>query len=143
MPDIFHNFPIKAPASQVFAAVSAPEGLNSWWTLTCAGQPKLGAEYKLGFGPGYDWLGVVTQCTPGTEFEFELTTADDDWRGTKLGFNFTEKDGVTDVHFHHTNWPGLNEHYRISCYCWAMYLRLLKRFVEAGEVVPYNDRLEV
>jgi len=24
-----------------------------------------------------------------------------------------------------------------------MYLRLLKRFVEIGEVVPYDDRLEV
>ncbi|MCH8956850.1 SRPBCC domain-containing protein, partial [candidate division KSB1 bacterium] len=36
-----------------------------------------------------------------------------------------------------------NEHYRVSCYCWAMYLRLLKRYVEHGETVPYEDRLDV
>ena len=29
-----------------------------------------------------------------------------------------------------------------STFCWAMYLRLLKRFVEAGEVVPYAERLD-
>jgi hypothetical protein len=30
-----------------------------------------------------------------------------------------------------------------SSYCWAMYLRLLRRNVEAGEVVPYAQRLDV
>jgi len=29
-----------------------------------------------------------------------------------------------------------------SCYCWAMYLRLLARHVERGEVVPYEARLD-
>jgi hypothetical protein len=47
------------------------------------------------------------------------------------------------VRFHHTGWPQSNDHYRISCYCWAMYLRLLKRNVERGEVVPFGQRLEV
>jgi hypothetical protein len=60
-----------------------------------------------------------------------------------VGFLLQEKDGLTQVSFHHTGWPENNEHYRISCYCWAMYLRLLKRYVEYGEVVPYEDRLEV
>ena len=35
------------------------------------------------------------------------------------------------------------EHFRISSYCWAMYLRVLKRGVEFGEAVPYKDRLNV
>ncbi len=50
---------------------------------------------------------------------------------------------VTQVRFEHTGWPVANDHYRISNYCWAMYLRLLKRYVEAGEVVPYEKRLSV
>jgi hypothetical protein len=36
-----------------------------------------------------------------------------------------------------------SEHYRISCYCWAMYLRILKRYLEHGEQVPYAKRLDV
>ena len=39
-------------------------------------------------------------------------------------------------------WPSANEHCRISSYCWAMYLRILRRFLEHGEVVPYEARLE-
>jgi hypothetical protein len=42
-----------------------------------------------------------------------------------------------------TGWPVDNEHWRISCYCWAMYLRLLRRYLEHGEIVPYERRLEV
>ena len=32
---------------------------------------------------------------------------------------------------------------RTSCYCWVMYLRILKRYVEHGEMVPYERRLDV
>jgi hypothetical protein len=58
-----------------------------------------------------------------------------------VGFLLEEKAGVTEVHFHHRGWPLANEHYKTSSYCWAMYLRLLKRHVERGELVPYEDRL--
>lgn len=43
MPDILQDFPIKADPKRVFEAVSAPAGLDQWWTKTCAGQPRLGA----------------------------------------------------------------------------------------------------
>lgn len=143
MPDIFHSFPIKASRAQVFRAISTAAGLNSRWTKTCEGNPAQGAEYMLGFGPEYDWKATVSRCVPDSEFELEFTSADADWQGTRLTFRLAEKDGVTDVTFRHRAWPETNEHYRISCFCWAMYLRLLKRNVEFGEVVPYEDRLDV
>ncbi len=142
MADIFQHFPIKASARQVFQAVSEPAGLDLWWTMSSSGQPEVGTEYELGFGPGYDWRAKVSRCDPGSEFELELVSAHEDWQGTRVGFLLDESDGVTQVHFHHTGWPESNEHYRVSCYCWAMYLRLLKRYVEHGEVVPYENRLD-
>jgi hypothetical protein len=51
--------------------------------------------------------------------------------------------GRTWVRFHHTGWPDASEHYRTSSHCWALYLRILRRFVEHGETVPYADRLNV
>ena len=142
MADIHQHFPIKANAGRVFEALSTPAGLNSWWTESCSGEPEPGAEYNFGFGPGYDWRAKVSKCVPDTEFEFELIKADSDWQGTRLGFLLDERGGVTQVQFHHTGWPESNEHYRVSCYCWSMYLRLLKRYVEFGEVVPYETRLD-
>jgi uncharacterized protein YndB with AHSA1/START domain len=137
MPDIFQHFLIHAPAADVFRGISTPEGLDTWWTKHAS---QSGAEYTLNFGPKHDWRARVSKSVPDREFELELTRADDDWTGTKVGFVL---EGDTQVRFHHTGWPQSNDHYRISCYCWAMYLRLLKRYIERGEVVPYEQRLEV
>jgi len=143
MADIVHNFPIKSSSQKVFEAISTPNGLSSWWSENCAATPAKGALYQFGFGPGYEWCAVVTQWEPGKKFELRFTEADDDWRETLVGFHLQEANGTTEVKFHHFGWPQANEHYQISCFCWAMYLRLLKRYVEVGEVVPYKDRLDV
>jgi uncharacterized protein YndB with AHSA1/START domain len=143
MPDIFHDFPIAVPPSRAFRAVSTPADLDQWWTMDSSGKPAKGAEWELGFGPGYDWRAVVSRCTPDRSFEFKLVSSGPDWMGTLVGFELTPHENSTQVRFHHTGWPEQNEHYRISCYCWAMYLRVLKRFLEHGETVPYERRLDV
>ena len=143
MPDIYHDFPINGSSRRVFEAVSTAEGLNSWWTKTCDGEPTQGGEYKLGFGPEYEWRAVVTQCVPDSSFELRLTKADSDWENSRVGFEMTEKKGSTTVRFHHQGWPEANEHYRTSCHCWALYLRILRRYLEHGERVPYDKRLDV
>ena len=142
MPEIFQDFSIKADAARVFAAVSTPEGLNQWWTESCTGRPELGAHFELGFGPEYQWRATVSQCQPGTLFELTLTAADTDWEGSRVGFELAPAGAATQVRFHHTGWPVANEHYRISAHCWALYLRLLRRYLERGETVAYADRLD-
>ncbi len=142
MADIFHQLPIKASPQKVFEMISTPGGLDVWWTKRCVGNPAEGAEYELWFGPAYDWRAVVSRCVPDSEFELVLTRSDADWDGTRVGFALEERDGVTQLRFHHTGWPELNEHFRVSCCCWAAYLRLLRRNLEYGEFVPYEDRLD-
>lgn len=143
MPDILQDFPIAAPPERVFDGVSTPEGLDQWWTARSAGQPRLGAEYTLWFGPEYDWRATVTRCRPGVEFELQLTLADPEWVGTRVGVRLEPGADGTMVRFHHLGWPAESEHYRISCHCWAMYLRILRRHLEHGERVPYDQRLSV
>lgn len=142
MPDILHDFPIKAPPARVFAAVCSPLGLDQWWTLRSAGSPRLGNEYELDFGPGYAWGARVTRSEPDREFELELTKAEPQWVGTRVGFHLTAVAGGTHVRFRHVGWSGNSENFRQSSYCWAMYLRILRRHLELGEVVPYERRLE-
>jgi uncharacterized protein YndB with AHSA1/START domain len=143
MADILQDFPIRASRVRVYQGVSTPAGLDCWWTKRSAGTPVEGTEYELWFGPGYDWRAVVTRCVASSEFELRLTVADGDWLGTRVGFRLEEQGGTTQVRFAHTGWPTPNEHYRVSCHCWAMYLRILRRHLEHGEVVPYEQRLEV
>jgi uncharacterized protein YndB with AHSA1/START domain len=141
--DILHDFYIKAPRKDVFSAISKPQGLNKWWTKTAAGTPEKGSELVLGFGPDYDWRAVVTKSDIDSAFEFKMTKSDSDWDKSLIGFSLEDADGGTQVRFYHKGWPQLNEHFRISSYCWAMYLRLLKMNLENGLVVPYEQRLEV
>lgn len=142
MADIFHDFPIKSSTERVFRAISTPQGLDTWWTKRSSGSPQVGAVYELWFAPEYDWRGKVTRYLPDAEFELEMTLADSDWLGTRVGFRLEPRDKLTWVRFHHTGWPGTNEHYRISCNCWALYLRVLRRSLEHGESVAYEDRLD-
>lgn len=143
MPDILQDFPIAVPASRVYEAVSSPTGLNQWWTMSASGTPQLGNHYDLGFGPGYDWRAVVTKAEPARAFELQMVKSDADWDNTVVGFELIPTATGTQVRFYHRGWPASNEHYRISCHCWALYLRLLRRYLEAGEFVPYERRLEV
>ena len=142
MADIYHYFPINASIEKVFKGVSTPEGLDSWWTKKSKGKPSAGEVYQLFFGEGYDWRAAVSKFVSNQEFELTITLADADWTNTKVGFSLLDKNGTTEIHFYHTGWKEDNEHYRISCYCWAMYLRILKRNLEFGEQVPYETRLD-
>jgi len=143
MADILHDFSIEASPDRVFQAVSTPEQLDRWWTKRSRGQPVEGAEYELWFGPDYDWRATVTRCIPESEFELQLIRADGDWIGTCVGFRLDSAANGTQVQFYHAGWAEPTEHYRVSSYCWAMYLRILRRYLEHGETVPYEKRLDV
>ena len=65
-----------------------------------------------------------------------MERAGDDWQGTKVGFHLQRGADNTFVRFHHTGWPAINEHYRISCHCWAMYLRVLRRYLSMANASP-------
>lgn len=143
MPDIFHSFKIKALPDKVFEGISTSKGLDNWWTKSSEEQPEMGGIYTLNFGAQYIWKAVVTKYEAGKAFELQMTTADLDWIETKIGFLLSYNNNITEVDFYHSGWIELGEHFKISSYCWAMYLRILKRYIEFGEQVPYEKRLSV
>lgn len=143
MADILQDFPIAASPQRVFEAVSTPALIDEWWTVRSSGQPAVGATYELDFGPEHRWRAEVTKADPGTAFELRLTSADADWTGTTVGFELAPSANGTQVRFAHRGWPEANAHHRVSCHCWAMYLRILRRHIEYGESVPYEKRLAV
>lgn len=144
MPDILHRLPIEAVAARVFEAVSTPSGLNEWWTLECEGVPSRGETFRFGFGRGYeDWRGEVGYLERDRAIEWTMTRADDDWTGTVVGLRLAPDGDRTVVEFSHRGWRDANAHYRTTSCCWASYLRILRRYLEHGERVPYAIRLDV
>jgi uncharacterized protein YndB with AHSA1/START domain len=140
MPSILHDLVISSPPGRVFKAITEPAQIDNWWTLRSSGAPVLGNEYRLYFGEPYDWRAVVSDLQQDRIFEWHMTHALEDWIGTKVRFVLIEIEGGTNVSFSHSGWKDHSEHYRISSYCWAQLLRLLKRWVEAGEVLEHPKR---
>lgn len=140
MADIYHSLTIQSSPEEVFKAISTPAGLDNWWTKDSAGNNQLNEVYKLNFGPLYHWGAVVSKCVANENFELTMTNSDQDWKDTKVGFVLKPNDDFTKLSFYHTGWPVANEHYKTSSFCWAMYLRILKNYLENGELVPYEER---
>ena len=144
MPDIMHTFPIRAPILAVFEAIATPQGLDQWWTSNSTGTPLLNSEFELGFGPEHQWWRArVVDVEAPHLFVLEVTTGDPDWTGTRIVFELEEAAEATRLRFSHRGWRAITDHYAITSYCWAMYLRILRRYVEHAEMVPYPQRLDV
>lgn len=137
---ILHDLKVKTIVENVFRMVSVPEFLNEWWTRDSQGKPEQGAEYIFEFSEEYKWKGKITKLNPPFEIEYEITEADQDWMGTSVGFILKETQNGTKISFYHKNWKTVNEHFRQTSFCWAMYLRILKKFVEEGVRIPYSER---
>lgn len=140
--DIIHYFQVNSPVEPVFETISTSKGISKWWSLDADGHSELGAILNLDFGPDYQWQAQVTQMVPPHEFELTLIKSDPDWMNSIVGFLLSPGQNGTDVRFYHKGWKEASDHYYISCYCWAMYLRVMKRYVEYGEFVEYEERLQ-
>jgi len=141
MADILHDLIIESSQSNVFQGVSSPDLINQWWTLACEGGARIGAEYRLFFGEGFDWRAKVISYELDNRLDLKMTICDHDWMDTVVGFHLEAVKVGTKLRFQHRYWKDWNDHFRTSSYCWAMYLRILKRYLEFGEEVHYSQRL--
>ena len=140
MPDLVHQFHVAASAEVLFAAISTPEGLNSWWTLESSGQPQIGTQYRFYFGPKYDWLATVVAAEADRSITWQMLRAMDDWIPTCLEFRLSPDNGGCKVHFAHRGWQAESEHFAISNFCWGQLLKGLKDYVEHSIVVQFDRR---
>lgn len=139
--EIIHHLRIAAPAQAITDAILSKEGLNAWWTKDAEVDPKPGGKYVFYFAEhSIQWEADLSTYEPGKKLSWTFTKADDDWTGTVVSFELLKKGELFHIHFSHTGWKSPNEHMHITNYCWALYLRLLKRYVERGEIVPYAER---
>jgi len=140
MADLVHILSIKATPQEVFEQISSPDGLNTWWTKACVGRPELGSLYELDFG-SVVWQAQVTDVLVGQEMEYTICKSDSDWLDTQIRFEIKPQNDSTQLKFIHSGWGSANDHYHTSNHCWGLYLRILRRYLEFGDEVAYEQRL--
>ncbi len=140
MYDIYHMIDINSTRESLFRAVSSPEEFDRWWTKKSSGDPVPGGSYNFWFSPVYDWYGKVIDIDPPVLIEYLITEADVDWTNTRLLFRIESFGASTCLHFYHLDWKSRNEHFGRTSYCWALYLNGLKKYLEKGITIAYEQR---
>lgn len=143
------TFTVDRTPAQAFAAINHVRG---WW----AGPPAphetviVGVTDTLGEEFTYSVAGVhyvkfrVTELVPDSRvawlaLESELTFVQDrqEWVGTSVTFDVTERDGRTEVVFTHVGLVPEQECYDVCDDAWSSYvLGNLRRFIETGSKDP-------
>lgn len=142
MPDLFHDLPVFAAVGDVFKCVYTPDGISKWWSISAKGEPRVGNIYEFDFGPDYQWEAVVEDCELNSVFVLRMTVSDSDWEQSLVSFRLETINDRVILRFAHKGWPDENDHFRSSSYCWAMYLRCLKRYAEKGIETEYEKRFD-
>ncbi len=127
--EILHDLTINAEPKTVIKAVTEPQLLNQWWTVSSEGEIKKGGIYRFYFSDEYDWKAELVKLDLH-HVEYKMISADEDWNPTSFGFTLKEVDGACLLSFYHSHWKSTNHHFRRTSFCWAMYLMKLKKLVE-------------
>ena len=137
---IYHDVFINADRTKVFQAISQPSEITNWWALRCSGKVKLGAEYNYNFTDKYDWYGELCELELNTSFFIKMTKSDPDWDPTTFGFILQDHKDGTMLSLEHRNWSELNHEFKNSSYAWAVLLNGLKKYLEKGIILPFEER---
>ena len=145
MADIIHRVGIKAPVSDVFAAVSTVDGVAGWWTKETTGA---GNEIDVRFlRPSGEEIGgmafEVTELDPNKKVQWRFKSGPEEWLGTDATFDLYQDGENTILLFGHRNW---REPVEFMAHCsmkWATFMLSLKELVETGRGKPSPNDIKI
>ncbi len=144
MPDIRHRVVVSAPLKSVYEAVATTTGLSEWWTRDgVRGQSSEGSKVEFYFGsPEPAAVMEVTRLDPGGHVSWSCIEGADEWVGTTLSFQLSQKDDETVILFTHGGWRTPSEFMAHCSARWAYFLLSLKSLVETGKGTPFPEDLK-
>lgn len=146
--DIVHRIGIKAPPTQVYAALATIDGLAGWWTRATTGSAAPGGRIDFRFhAPTGEDIGgfgmAVLEQTPDQVVRWQVQDGPDEWQGTDIEFRLSQQDGQTIVLFGHRRWREAGEFMAHCSTKWATFLLSLRDLVETGRGQPAPADLKI
>jgi uncharacterized protein YndB with AHSA1/START domain len=148
MVDIVHKIGIKAPLSQVYAAVSSVAGISGWWTRETSGDAKLNGTVNVLFrapdGTEKGRMGFeLTKLVPNEDVVWRFSSGPEEWVGTDVTFQLIRRGDYTVVLFGHRNWRQASEFTAHCSMKWATFLLSLRQYAETGTGQPAPNDLKI
>ena len=140
MAEIHHEMKIKAPADQVYEALTTAEGLKAWHSAHLEGDGAPGHAWLFEFSgrPTFRW--EVTESAAPTRVAWWCVEGPGDSVGTSVTFRLSGAgEETTLVELAHQGWPGTHGNYRKCNTYWGVLLHHLRQYVEEGTPRPAFD----
>jgi hypothetical protein len=143
MPDILHKVGIKSSSlNDVYQALTTIEGLSAWWTTTTQGENKVGGVLQFRFGAGgFDMK--ILELDPARRVLWQVVEGPEEWIGTKISFELSQKDDWIIVLFKQQGWKEPVEFMHHCSTKWAVFLLSLKSLLETGKGAPYPNEIKL
>lgn len=142
MPDIMHRIRIHASAERVYQALTAAEGIRSWWTHHAVLESNVGGIGEFRF---YEGKGITTvqidELEPAARVSWKTISANapGGWDGTTITFDLRAEGSDTVLAFAHRGFQRADEGYALVNTGWAYYLVSLQQYLETGQGAPHPD----
>jgi len=88
---------IKAPVKTVYKALTSGEGLGQVWTKKLKVKPEIGFVNEFDFDEGYITKFKTVELKENHRIVWECLESDEEWVGTGVSFELTEKNNITTV----------------------------------------------
>ncbi len=138
MAEMHHEIQIDAPPEKVYEAITTQNGLRSWWTGDSVAEPRVGSIAEFGF---YNRMIVfrmrIEELTPGKRAVWACLGDHDEWKGTRLTWEISGKDGKTFLHFTHGNWRSTSSFFASCNSTWGELMYRLKNYTEGRAPGPH------
>jgi uncharacterized protein YndB with AHSA1/START domain len=137
MPEILLEVPIAATPERVYAAITEPAGLSSWWTPAVVAEPKVGSVAEFRFGGGRFIVKMeITALEPCRAVRWAVRQGAPDWAGTHVSWDLSPVEQGTRVRFGHREYASADGSFAGAAFNWAWYLSSLKDYLETGQGRP-------
>ena len=138
MPDMHHEVWINTPPEKVYEAITTAEGLRGWWTDDLEADPRVGSTAEFGFNNRSTLFRMrIVELTPGKRVVWECLGDPDEWKGTRLSWEVSEKEGNTILNFVHANWSSTAGYFALCNSTWGELMHRMKAYLEGKEPGPH------
>ncbi len=138
MANMRHEVEIDAPPEKVFEAITTQAGLRGWWTADSMAEPRVGSVAVFGFYNRRLLFRMrIEKLTPGKKVVWTCLGENDEWKGTRLIWQISQKEGATVLRFVHGDWRSTSGYFAYCNSTWGMLMYRLKDYAEGKAPGPY------
>jgi uncharacterized protein YndB with AHSA1/START domain len=138
MANMRHEVEIDAPPEKVFEAITTQAGLRGWWTADSMAEPRVGSVAVFGFYNRRLLFRMrIEKLTPGKKVVWTCLGENDEWKGTRLIWQISQKEGTTVLRFVHGDWRSISGYFAYCNSTWGMLMYRLKDYAEGKAPGPY------